>query len=395
MQSVNKCGGRRRFLRAGIGACAIALLPRPARAGAKGPVGAALWAQPGVILDVGAAGAWDSKSISTPRVLRENDGTWKMWYHGRDPAFDKRINLPTGHIGLATSPDGVSWTRVEGPRPNGAVMSPSEDPAAWDSGHIGIGDIKRTAEGYEMWYFAGDRNALMLGTRALTGFPTHVGRAVSLDGLSWRRVPGPQNGAWFRAGEAGSFDRLYIGWPQVQRMPDGALHLYYHTLAGPERFVIAEAVSRDEGQSWERRGPILKRGPAGDFDEGGVACRQVFTHRGERYMVFEAFQASNRSSIGLARSRDGAAWEKLRGPQEKGAILAAGPPGENRWDGAGLGTPWVVPAGDGRLFLYFVGATENPNPVPGQMDENAITHRFGLAVCDGEDLTRWRRIREA
>jgi hypothetical protein len=386
---------RRRWLGSAAAFAATASLARLAQAGAKGPTGDALWAQPGVVLDVAAAGAWDSKSISTPRVIREADGTWKMWYHGRDANFDKRINLPTGHIGLATSRDGIAWTRVKGPLPNGAVMSPSEDPAAWDSGHVGIGDIRRTEDGYEMWYFAGDRNAFMLGPRALVGFPTHVGRAVSKDGLNWRRVPGPQNGAWFRAGAPGSFDQIYIGWPQMLRDADGTMNLYYHTLAGPERFVAALAVSKDGGQTWDRKGPILRRGPAGDFDEGGVACRQVFTHNGKRYMVFEAFQATNRSCIGLAESADGLAWTKIRGPQEKGSILAAGPPQQNRWDGAGLGTPWIVPAGDGRLFMYFVGATENPNPQPGVMDENAITHRFGLAVCDGKDLTRWKRIREA
>lgn len=385
---------RRRLLLTGAAAAVSISWPARSPAVAKGPTGEALWSQPGVILDIGGEGAWDSKSISTPRVIREADGTWKMWYHGRDPNFDKRINLPTGHIGLATSPDGIAWTRVKGPMPNGAVMSPSDDAAAWDNGHLGIGDVHRTKNGYELWYFAGNREAFMLGTRALTGFPTHVGRAVSKDGVNWSRVPGPENGAWFRAGGPGAFDQIYIGWPQLLRGADDALTLYYHTLAGPERFVIARAVSKDDGRSWGPREIILRRGPAGDFDEGGVACRQVFRHNGRHYMVFEAFQANNRSCIGLAESSDGVAWTKVRGPQEKGSIFAAGPPQQNRWDGAGLGTPWVVPAGDGRLFMYFVGVTENPNPQPGMMDENAITHRFGLAICDGKDLTQWKRVRE-
>lgn len=385
---------RRQLLLSGAAASLAVVAPSFARAGAKGPTGEALWAQPGVVLDVAAEEAWDSKSISTPRVIRNADGSWKMWYHGRDKNFDKRINLPTGHIGLATSQDGISWTRVRGPMANGAVMSPSENPDDFDSGHIGVGDVQRLGDGYEMWYFAGDRSSIMLGTREIHGFPTRMGRATSKDGLNWVRDRGPIRGAWMDAGKPGEFDALYIGWPQVVREDDGTLALTYHSLAGPERFVIARAVSKDGGKSWEKKGIILRRGPAGDFDEGGVACRQVFRHNGKHYMVFEAFQASNRSCIGLAESDDGANWKKVRGRQEKGSILAAGPPQQNRWDGAGLGTPWVVPAGDGRLFMYFVGATENPNPQPGMMDENAITHRFGLAVCDGKDLTQWKRIRE-
>lgn len=45
----------------------------------------------------------------------------------------------------------------------------------------------------------------------------------------------------------------------------------------------------------------------------------------------------------------------------------------------------------GRQHLYFVGANDNPNP-PGQgIDELGIVHQIGLAISEGDDLTRWRR----
>lgn len=33
--------------------------------------------------------AWDSLTMSTPRVLRLGSRDFRMWYYGRDPAFDR------------------------------------------------------------------------------------------------------------------------------------------------------------------------------------------------------------------------------------------------------------------------------------------------------------------
>jgi hypothetical protein len=91
--------------------------------------------QPGLVLTPGPEGWWDSERVSCPRVMRCLDGTWKMWYYGRDASFDRQINLPTGRCGLAVSPDGVQWERVKGPLTMGAVFEPHPDPDRFDSGH--------------------------------------------------------------------------------------------------------------------------------------------------------------------------------------------------------------------------------------------------------------------
>ncbi len=52
-------------------------------------------AQPGLVLGPGPEGWWDSERVSSPQVLREPDGTWKLWYYGRDATFDRLVNLPT------------------------------------------------------------------------------------------------------------------------------------------------------------------------------------------------------------------------------------------------------------------------------------------------------------
>jgi hypothetical protein len=93
----------------------------------------------------GPDGCWDSERVSGPRVLVGSDGTWRMWYYGRDPSFDRDINLPTGRCGMATSKDGVRWERVAGPLTAGSVLEPHEDSHRFDSGHVAVSlDVMNT-----------------------------------------------------------------------------------------------------------------------------------------------------------------------------------------------------------------------------------------------------------
>lgn len=55
------------------------------------------------VLSVGSAGDWDAEGIDNPFVWEEN-GTWYMLYTGANAS-----NVYA--IGLATSPDGVTWTK--------------------------------------------------------------------------------------------------------------------------------------------------------------------------------------------------------------------------------------------------------------------------------------------
>jgi predicted GH43/DUF377 family glycosyl hydrolase len=61
------------------------------------------------VLDVGSAGEWDSFTVTTPKVFAD-DGQFVMLYAGDDRLIDD----PTG-IGIAVSPDLVSWRKYPGP----------------------------------------------------------------------------------------------------------------------------------------------------------------------------------------------------------------------------------------------------------------------------------------
>ncbi|MFQ6615154.1 MAG: carboxypeptidase regulatory-like domain-containing protein [Fidelibacterota bacterium] len=56
------------------------------------------------VLDVGAPGTWDEEGVGFMFVLL-SESTYHMWYTGWDS------DTYTGHLGYATSTDGVTWTR--------------------------------------------------------------------------------------------------------------------------------------------------------------------------------------------------------------------------------------------------------------------------------------------
>jgi hypothetical protein len=345
--------------------------------------------QPGLILGPGPADWWDSERVSSPQVLRAPDGTWKMWYYGRDPSFDRQINLPTGRVGLATSRDGIHWERVRGPLTMGAVFEPSNDPDRFDNAHVGISDIRVEHGLYWMAYFGGDQSVIEVPFQGrifpAKGLRMLPGLAISRDGLHWVRLEGPHRGAFLAPGAPGEWDALFCAWPRIIRADDGSYLMYYHSLELGKGYSVGVATSPD-GLHWEKRGPVLGPGAPGSFDERGPGCRCVIRHEGRYLMFYEGQNAEAYYSIGLAISEDGLHWEKDReGPEPGGPVFRHAPKGSGRWDARAVGTPCVVPLEDGSFRLYYIGANE------GGHDELSSRHQIGLALSDGPNYRRWRR----
>jgi hypothetical protein len=90
------------------------------------------------------------------------DGEWRMYYTGSDGT--------TAAVGLATSTDGVTWTKQDTP-----LLTPQQ--AWWDSGSIGCPQVVATDDGFVMTYDAAARGAF------------GVGLATSADGVDWTAWP--------------------------------------------------------------------------------------------------------------------------------------------------------------------------------------------------------------
>ena len=341
--------------------------------------------QPGLILSTNnSENWWDSDHISSPEVIHCADGTWRMWYYGRDRKFDPLVKLPSGRCGLAVSSDGVNWERIKGPLTMGAVFEPHPDPNRFDSCHVGVTSVYFQDNLYWMLYFGGNQIIENFGFD-VKGIHMLPGCAISRDGINWVRLEGPFQGAFLDRGKAGEFDALFCTMPNVIRDDDNTWKMYYHTLNWEKRqFFIGLAVSTD-GFRWEKIGQILAPGVPGSFDENGLGTRHILKINSQYVMFYEGVNKDSYFSIGVAISDDGIKWKKQLGSQENGSVFTHAPKGSGRWDARAVGTPCVVPMSDGSFRMYYVGCEEGGNT---ELDSK---HQIGLAISDGTNFLKWNR----
>ena len=70
------------------------------------------WTKKGVVLSPSGMDTWEKKEVSPNSILVEG-GVYRMWYHaGGYPEGSRRMGKAA--IGLATSTDGLAWTRHPG-----------------------------------------------------------------------------------------------------------------------------------------------------------------------------------------------------------------------------------------------------------------------------------------
>ena len=260
-----------------------------------------------------------------------------MWYNGRaDDAF-------TGSIGLATSHDGLTWTKSNDGKP---VLS-----------HGGSGTADETKADhpavvhydglFHMWYTAGPRDSSY-----------RICYATSKDGRRWHR----QNGGRpvLGPGQQGKFDDRVVLHPAVVRDPTGLLHIWYNGVGPQPEFHVGHATSRD-GIEWERQNggdPVLSAGTVGGRKEQYVYNVMVLLENGVYRMWYSSAlklteqgrYAEGGSAIVYAESRDGTNWSR-----DDAITLLSGEPGG--LDAYACFAPYVVRR-DSSLWMYYsMGST--------------------------------------
>ncbi len=205
------------------------------------------------VLAPGAAGEWDAGGVRYPVVYFDGTKYW-MWYQGTG------ANGPA--IGLATSHDGVAWTKspsnpvftlsglISSYVP-GAVVKPGAQFMLFYSADGNIGQMTSTdgvnwtdagavfsttdsdslnfsrpaviwdGSTYRMWYTRIE--ALGGGAGNPNGvYPITIGYGDSLDGTTWNTYGNPI----FTAGSAGAWDRPGVGVPAV--IKDGSVYRMWY-----------------------------------------------------------------------------------------------------------------------------------------------------------------------
>lgn len=141
----------------------------------------------------------DTQYFNYPFTLKVG-GTYKMWYTSGNK------------ISLATSPDGISWTRVNG---GSAVLSPSGS-STWDGGYVYSAAVVYDSEAgtYLMSYSGIDPD----------GVTANTGLATSTDGVLWTKYSGNPIVALSPAGSWDSGDSVDN---QGMLLWNGQLTVYY------------------------------------------------------------------------------------------------------------------------------------------------------------------------
>ncbi len=105
------------------------------------------------VVDIGSPGAWDDTYVSYPSVIKDSDGTYKMWYAG--------YNYSGWQGGYAYSNDGLNWNKNAAP-----ILTTNSDysqGAPFDGGAATFPAVLKDGEAYKIFYSGSDYAQWQIG----------------------------------------------------------------------------------------------------------------------------------------------------------------------------------------------------------------------------------------
>ncbi len=277
-------------------------------------------AMPAPVLSRGAAGEWDSIDVLNPSLVRRGSEYLNL-YSG----FDGK----TWHTGLATSNDGLVWSK------RGRVLSP--DPHTWEGDNYiaANGSVLDTGSELLYWYQAGR-------------FP-RIGLARSMDGRQWAKHAAPV----MEPGPRGSWDERGVADAYVLRVGE-TFYMYYLGQDRARRQRLGLARSSD-GVVWTklRSNPLLELGLPGTFDERGLGEPAVWQSQSRYWMLYTGRDRKEHRRIGLAISQNGVEWRRY----SEAAVFS----GDAPWNAKVVCDPSVIEEGGAVRVWYGGGDTASPD----------------------------------
>jgi predicted GH43/DUF377 family glycosyl hydrolase len=223
------------------------------------------------VVELGAPGKFDDIGMAHPYVLRVGDRFW-MWYGGIDGRRGKDVGGSNPHvrveqIGLATSRDGVRWTKMNEGEPVLRIGARGSIDSIQATGC----HIIRRGEQYVMWYGAYD------GTH-------RIGMATSPDGIHWTKGNNGEPVSGLRG-------QQQLG-PSVHYDGHRYLMLYntsWKSAAGPPGLWTLFAATSHDGVHWKPardHQPLLGEAPSSNFGSAkGKRGNNHATHPSKLFFV--------------------------------------------------------------------------------------------------------------
>jgi hypothetical protein len=301
------------------------------------PAGASGWSKSASnpVLTPSTSG-WDNGLVASPSVIKVG-GAYMMYYEGQD------TTSYTWHIGLATSSDGITWTKSS----SNPVLSPGAS-GNWDSFEVRYPSVHYDGSTYRMWYWgrSGIDNAAMIGL------------ATSSDGVTWTKhssaVLGTDGYSSYIPGSVIKSDGTFVMWLKTQ---------------GGD---MLRATSSD-GITWSSPATVisdqsLKSGPSVILDDGVYRAWFGKWDTGDNGGFAGTVSNEARMDIGYAYSSDGITWTQYTNSAASCsfcvtsdniiASLSHGAAGA--WDRPGVGQPSVLKDGSSYKMWYTGGRIHRP-----------------------------------
>ncbi|HEY5675404.1 MAG TPA: hypothetical protein VIR81_01380 [Myxococcales bacterium] len=322
----------------------------------------------GAVLGLGSPGAFDEVGNFTISAFKDG-ATYRLYYGGAD-VFGTCPGINSSHwrIGLATSDDGLHWTRVTGTQAKGSIVDNGAS-GSFDSYLTYRPFVLKDGSLYRMWYNGSDKPFNDCHAPAGQGplaDDRRIGYAESSDGVTWTKKndgPGP-DGSVLPLGPAGAFDAQQVGYVWVIK-DTSDYKMYYSANDATNTWRVGLAISTD-GRTWTKRPgklrntpAVLDLGAAGSFDFACAYQPSVVKENDSLYRMWYRGCAApsplggpSGGVIGYAESNDGITWIKMNGGGANGAAVTAGAAGQ--FDSGGLTTPSVFL--DGSTWrMYYAG----------------------------------------
>ncbi len=323
-------------------------------------VNGTVFGKAGVVLPNGSPGEADSVSARGPFVLRESDGTYKMWYSGLDGYRNRML--------YATSDDGIHWAK------HGVMIDVLTPPYYWDS--VSVASVLKIGSTYHMWFSAG------YWSGGPFTFWAQIYHATSTNGEDWNvtGVALPPNQDW---------DIGMTAAPWVVQDPSGTFWLFFSGWDGSNTRVGVATSENGTSFTPYAGNPIIDLGPSGDWDSLDTNTPAVIP--GSPWILFFAGTDRVTESIGIATSDDGLNWTKF----PFNPVFIPDPP--PAFDSTALYRPAPLNDPSGPR-LYYTGWDGSTGQIGLFMNVTAYepVGLYTSAVFDsGSRLTTWQSVWEA
>jgi predicted GH43/DUF377 family glycosyl hydrolase len=241
------------------------------------------WTKRGVILS--PSEPWEMEEISPNSVLIE-DGIYKLWYHAGGYIRGSR-RLGHAKIGLATSTDGIHWTKHAG---NPVLDIGSA--GSFDDEQVAEPRVFRLGATYRMYYTGRQKSTER----------TSLGMAVSDDGINWTKHdknPLLDSDRW------GGF------WGGAFMRQNGKWHLWHGALSSGKSTL--RYMSSVDGITWNDgpANPVLIQNPDLEAADAGLVGDSVSGYLdGSMYRIM--YTGFNKNLLGKLGRFEGICLASIR-----------------------------------------------------------------------------------